>query len=215
MTETEQVRTKTLIFDFDGTLADSFELVMEITYELTGIKPPSEEEVARLRKLPLLKAAAVLHIPLRRAPRLLLKGRQMMLERIHEVHPFPGIPETLKQLHAQGYHLLVISSNSEKNVRTFLRTHKLESFFDGVYGNASIFNKTGSLRRVMKRNQLQPEDCFYVGDEVRDIVAATKAKMEPVAVAWGYQAPEALAKHHPFALVREPQELLKLLPAAY
>lgn len=209
-----QVQSKTLIFDFDGTLADSFELVMEIAYELTGIKPPTEAEVERLRKLPLLKAASAMHIPLRRAPRLLLKGRQMMSERIQEVHPFPGIPETLKELHARGYHLLVISSNSEKNVRMFLRTHKLESFFDGVYGNASIFNKTGSLRRVMKRNRLQPQDCFYVGDEVRDVVAATRAGMEPIAVAWGYQAPEALAKHHPFALVNEPKEFLKLLPAA-
>lgn len=201
---------KTLIFDFDGTLADSFELVMDIAYELTGVERLSKKEEARLRKLPLLKAAREVRVPMRQVPRLLIKGRQMMLERINEVHPFKGIPEVLHALHAADYHLLVISSNSEKNVRTFLRTHKLESFFDGVYGSASLFNKAGSLRKVLKRNRLQAADCFYIGDEVRDVVAATRASIEPVAVAWGYQAPEALAKYHPYALLKEPSELLKL-----
>jgi phosphoglycolate phosphatase-like HAD superfamily hydrolase len=171
---------KTLIFDFDGTLADSFELVIEIAYELTGMPRQSDDEVNRLRHLPLLKAVREMHIPLRLAPRFLVKGRQKMLERIHEVHPFPGIPEVLKELHANGYHLLVTSSNSEHNVRAFLRTNELESYFDGVYGGASLFNKASSLKKVIKRNKLDAGDCFYVGDEVRDIVAATKVGMEPV-----------------------------------
>ena len=201
---------KTLIFDFDGTIADSFELVVEIAYELTGLPRQSDTEVARLRQLPLLKAAREMHIPLRMAPKLLVKGRQKMLERIHEVHPFPGIPEVLKELHDNGYHLLVISSNSEHNVRSFLRTNNLEPYFDGVYGNASVFNKALSLKRVMKRNKLEAVDCFYIGDEVRDVVAASKVGMEPVAVSWGYQAKEALAKHQPYALLKEPTDLLQI-----
>jgi phosphoglycolate phosphatase len=204
---------KTLIFDFDGTIADSFELVVEIAYELTGIPRQSEKEVARLRHLPLLKAAREMRIPLRMAPRLLVKGRQKMLERIHEVHPFPGMPEVLRELHDNGYHLLVTSSNSEHNVRAFLRTNELEPFFDGVYGNASIFNKASSLKKVLKRNKLDVADCFYIGDEVRDIVAANKVGMEPVSVAWGYQAKEALNKYHPFALLDQPTDLLQVFPS--
>jgi len=203
---------KTLIFDFDGTLADSFELVLDIAYELTGIPKQSEEEVARLSQLPLIKVIQHLHIPLRKGPRLLIKGRQRMHERIHEVHPFPGIPKVLKQLHDNGYHLLVTSSNSEHNVRAFLRANKLEGYFDGVYGNAPIFNKAGALKRVLKRNKLDAADCFYIGDEVRDVMAAAKVGMEPVAVAWGYQAKTALAEYHPFALLDRPAELLKVFP---
>jgi HAD superfamily phosphatase (TIGR01681 family) len=204
---------KTLVFDFDGTLADSFELVIEIAYELTGLPKQSDAEVARLRHLPLLKAAREMHIPLRMAPRLLVKGRQKMLERIHEVHPFPGIPEVLRELHDNGYHLLVISSNSEHNVRSFLRTNELEPYFDGVYGNASIFNKASSLKKVLKRNKLDAADCFYIGDEVRDVVAASKVGMEPVAVSWGYQAKQALEKYHPFAILDQPTDLLQIFPS--
>lgn len=204
---------KTLIFDFDGTLADSYELVIEIAYELTDLPRQSDAEVARLRHLPLLKAVREMRIPLRQVPRLLVKGRQRMLERIHEVHPFPGLPEVLHELHDNGYRLLVTSSNSEHNVRSFLRTNELEVFFDGVYGNASIFNKASSLKKVLRREKLNPSDCFYIGDEVRDVVAASKVGMEPVAVAWGYQARAALEKYHPFAILDRPTDLLETFPS--
>ena len=114
---------KTLIFDFDGIIADSFELTLEIAYELTELPRQTDAEVERLRKLPLLKAVRALHIPFGQLAPLIVTGRQKMLERIHEVHPFPGISEVLYELHSAGYHLLVISSNSEKNVRSFF-THQ-------------------------------------------------------------------------------------------
>jgi phosphoglycolate phosphatase len=204
---------KTLIFDFDGTLADSFELVLEIAHELTGSEQIASSEVKRLRQLPLMKVIQELHIPLVRLPRLVLQGRQRMHERIHEVQPFQGIPETLKGLHAAGHHMLVISSNSEKNVRSFLRSNNLETYFDGVYGSVAVFNKSAALRKVIRRNQLDTDGCFYIGDEVRDIVAASRVGIEPVAVAWGYQAPAALGKYHPFALVKKPAELLDIFGA--
>lgn len=201
---------KTLIFDFDGTLADSFEMAVSIAYELTGLPRLKKEEVDKLRRLPLLKALRAMHIPLHKVPRLVVIGRQKMQERIHELQPFLRIPEVLEELQAGGYRLLVISSNSEHNVRTFLRAHKLEDYFEGVYGGASVLNKAASLRKVLKRNHLEPKECFYIGDEVRDIAAARKAGMQPVAVSWGFQASETLAKYQPHALLHEPADLLQL-----
>lgn len=202
---------KTIIFDFDGTLADSFELVLDIAAELTGIPRFPEKEIARLRHMPLTKAVKELHIPMFRLPRLVIKGRQRMSERIDEINLFPGVPEMLKSLHESGYHLLVMSSNSEQNVRSFLRTYNLEGYFDGVYGGVAVFNKATALKKTMRRNRLDPANCYYVGDEVRDIVAASKAKVEPIAVSWGYQAPEALRKYHPLALAKDPADLLAIL----
>jgi phosphoglycolate phosphatase len=154
-----------------------------------------------------------LGVPFHKIPGLIVKGRQSMLGRMNEVAPFQGVPEVLDSLHAAGYHLLVISSNSEKNVRSFLRTNNLELYFDGVYGSASLFNKALTLKKVMRRNKLAAADCFYIGDEVRDIVAATRVGVEPVAVAWGYQAYEALQEYHPYALLSHPKELLRIFPA--
>jgi phosphoglycolate phosphatase len=202
---------RTLIFDFDGTIADSFELAYEIASGLTDTSHIDEAELERLRHMSLRKVIAELKVPVYRLPKLVLRGRQLMHERIHEVHPFPGIPEVLQQLHADPEnHMLVISSNSEQNVRTFLRANNLEPYFDGVYGGAGLFNKATALKRVIRRNRIDTSTCFYIGDEVRDVIAATKVQIEPVSVTWGYQAADALVKQHPFAVVKDPPELLEV-----
>jgi phosphoglycolate phosphatase len=201
---------RTLIFDFDGTLADNFKLGVEIAYELTGIDPLSDEEIERLSQLPVPKIVRELHIPLRKLPGLVIKERQKMHERIHEVKPFVGMPQVLKRLSESGNSLLVISSNSEENVQAFLKAHKLNSYFDGVYGGVALFSKSSILRKVIKRNKIDKSECYYIGDEVRDIVSASRAGVEPVVVSWGYQSPEALAKYHPFALANKPSDLLEI-----
>lgn len=200
----------TLIFDFDGTIGDSFELVLEIAYELTGLSPLSTEEIGRLRQLPVMKAVRELGIPLRHAPRLVLHGRQMMQERMHEVHPFVGVSQALQRLHEAGHHLLIVSSNSEQNVRAFLRANALEPYFDGVYGGVGLLNKASALKKVMRQNKVNAEHCYYIGDEVRDVVAAKKVHVRAVSVAWGYQAASALRAHEPFALIATPVELVEL-----
>jgi phosphoglycolate phosphatase len=204
---------KTLIFDFDGTLADSFELALEIARDLGIVGEMNREEIDRFRGMPPAKIIRELHIPLSRLPRLIVKGRQVMHQRIAEVHPFTDITHVIQELHAQ-YKLLVMSSNSEQNVRAFLRTNNIETCFDGVYGGVGLFNKAASLRKVLRRTKLAPADCFYIGDEVRDVVAATKVRIEPVAVTWGYQAAAALEKYHPYALAKKPRDLLAIFATA-
>jgi len=200
----------TLIFDFDGTLADSFSLMLEIAYRITGIGPLTDEEVARLRRFSIMKVRKELHIPLRKVPRLVTEGRHEMRERIGEVTTFAGIADALEALHSAGHRLLVMSSNSEDNVRAFLRKQGLERYFDAVYGGVGVFDKASSLRKVLRANRLDKRQCWYVGDEVRDIIAAHKVGVRVVSVDWGYQDPAALAEHKPDVLIHQPHELVAL-----
>jgi phosphoglycolate phosphatase len=202
-----------LIFDFDGTLADSFELAVDIAYSLIDLPPITPAEVERLRRMPMVKAVREMGIPLRHVPRLVLAGRQAMAERIDELKPFPGIAEALQALHQADYHMLIMSSNSEQNVRAFLRNNNLEQYFEGVYGGVGLFNKSAALKKTLRRNGLRAEDCYYIGDEARDVTAAKKVHIRPVAVTWGYQAAETLAEHQPFALVTTPPELVEIFEA--
>jgi HAD superfamily hydrolase (TIGR01549 family) len=200
-----------LIFDFDGTIADSMDLAIEIFYEVTG--HPRVEDPARiayLRTLPLLKVAKEARVAPHQIPRLLLRGRSLMHQRIDEVKTFPHLHDTLQQLHEAGYQLFVMSSNSQQNVEHFLQKHALADYFDGVYGGVGLFSKTGALRKIVRRNKLQASDCYYIGDEMRDMNAARKAHIQPIAVAWGYNDVHALRGQNPFAVAEKPSDLLRI-----
>lgn len=198
---------KTIIFDMDGTLADSLEVVLDIVHEVTGSPRPNEAEVEHLRSLPPLKMVKKLGIKWRLLPRLAREWRKRMHKRMNEVHPYRGIPSAVKALHEQGHHLLVISSNSEQNVRKFLRANRLERYFSGVYGNVKILGKAGALRAAIHRNSIDKSGCYYIGDEVRDVVAAKRVGIHAVAVSWGFQNSEALLARRPDVMFNRPSEL--------
>jgi phosphoglycolate phosphatase len=201
-----------LIFDFDGTIANSFEVAEKIFYELTDHEPITDEHlIAHLRRLPLLKAAKEVHISPTQLPRLLIKGRALMRHRMNQVKVFTGIAPVLRELHKDDNKLFIISSNSQSNVEALLKAHDLLDCFDRVYGGVGLFNKAHVLKRVMRRNRIQPKDSFYIGDEVRDINAAKHAGVRIVSVAWGYNDISALKSEKPFAAAMEPADLLRLL----
>jgi phosphoglycolate phosphatase len=198
----------TIIFDFDGTLADSFDLVLDLFYELTGHKHLTPEQITKFRQLSLLRAAKAVQLPPQQLPMLLIKGRTRMANRLGEVKPFHGMESALSSLQNSGQHMLVMSSNSQRNVEAFLKEHGLRQYFDEVYGGIGLLGKTRALKKVMRRNKLHAQDCFYVGDELRDMHAARRAHVRSVAVAWGYNDLAALKTEHPFATAKAPSDLV-------
>jgi phosphoglycolate phosphatase len=194
-----------IIFDFDGTIADSLPLVIRL-YEqmMRGGKPVPREEVERLRGMSLLHVGRELRIMPWKVPFLLARGRAQMRREIGNVDVFPGMPELIRQLHAAGHKLFVVSSNSVHNIRPFLRRYDLNTQFTHVYGNAGLLGKSRLLRLMTKRNHLDLSKTYYIGDEVRDIVAAKKAGMRIVAVTWGYNTEAVLREHEPDFVVTSP-----------
>lgn len=204
----------TIIFDFDGTIADSADLVLELFYELTGHERLTDDEIAELRRLPVRKVGKKVGISVTQVPRLLMKGRTLMRARMNEVKVFPGLHEALEKLHKEGWQLMVISTNSRQNVDTYLKEHELREHFDQIYGNAGLFSKTQSIRKVLRQNKLDRDACFYVGDVVGDMQAARKARIRGVAVAWGYNDISILKAEKPFAYVEKPADLIKIFADA-
>lgn len=200
---------RTLLFDFDGTLADSFGVVVEIFYELTGherIDDPAT--IAHLRHLPLMQVTKELHISPIQVPRLLIRGRKMMSEQIDKVAPFEGIAETLKALHEAGHEMYVMSSNSAHNVEAFLRANDLDEYFVRVYGGIGLLNKAAAIKKVIRQIGLHPESCVYIGDEARDVDGAKRAGVHMIAVGWGYNDPELLKARNPDRVVYTPKDII-------
>jgi phosphoglycolate phosphatase-like HAD superfamily hydrolase len=201
----------TIIFDFDGTLADSMPLILTLFSEITHRPTPPDAEIERLRQLPIPEVIRELKVPLWRVPMLLARGRAQMTSRLTEVKLFAGVPQMLETLHRDGHVMFIVSSNSARNVHTFLRLHELEHYFVRVYGGAGLMGKAQALRKIMRQNHINPMGTVYIGDEVRDVEAAAKVGINDIAVTWGFNGEEALRSHNPYAVARHPSDIPKLL----
>lgn len=207
------VGVNAVIIDFDGTLADSFDQVLDFLLQQTGrqLSDLPVEERDKLKDLSMKDLALQVGIPLWRLPFVYFEGRAKLTKRMHATPIFPGMVEVLAALQAEKYQLFIMSSNSKRNINRFLSEHGLGGYFTRVYGSAGWFGKGPSLKKALKRNHLEPSKTVYVGDEVRDVIAAQIAGMPSVAVNWGFSSDEALLKHSPTILVRSPAELQKSL----
>jgi phosphoglycolate phosphatase-like HAD superfamily hydrolase len=204
-----------IIFDFDGTLADTFETVLHILGELMGHEGPIDQaEVGRLRGMSMMKAAEELRIKPWRMPFMVMRGRRKMSKRIDAIQVVPGMPEVIKKLQNEGHQLFILSTNSVKNIEKFLVRHELIYAFARVYGNVGLLNKARIIKKVVKQNQLDPNETWYVGDEVRDIIGAKHADIRIMAVTWGYNTPAILKKHEPTTLVDTPADIIRTLEEA-
>lgn len=207
------MQQKNIILDFDGTLADSLPLVIELFNAMSLRNKLTEREIDKFREMSAKDLVTHLGVPLWRVPALLVKGRIDLGRRLHEVPIFPGMEEVVRRLFADGHTLFLLSSNSSENIRAFLKAHDIERYFTNIHGNTGIFSKAKALRHIMKRYRLNAADCFSIGDEVRDIEAAHRAGITSIAVSWGYNGPTLLKTYRPDFIVDKPQAILDIFTA--
>lgn len=201
---------KTILFDFDGTLANTLKTVVEIYNKVApeyNCKTVELEDVSRLQAMTishLMKEQGISHITL---AILLVRVRKELHINIDHVKPFFGIEEQLQTLKKMGYQLGIMSSNSQKNVHTFLESNNMKHLFDFVHTSKNIFGKHTAIKRIISNLSLQTNDVVYVGDETRDIEACKKIGVKIAAVSWGYNLPEVLQAMQPDVLIDEPHSL--------
>jgi phosphoglycolate phosphatase len=200
------------IFDFDGTLADSIDHVVGIFQRLgptLGLKP--FDDIAAARSMPARQLMKKLGVSYFRLPRLMRAFQAAAAEGAENLPLQPGIADMLAALHAGGIRLGILSSNREDNIRACLRTHGVEHYFEFVLGYPKLFGKARALRRILKAERVPREEVIYIGDELRDIEAARKARIACAAVGWGWHVPDMLEEAKPTAMLRSPAELLPLM----
>jgi phosphoglycolate phosphatase len=203
---------KLAIFDFDGTLADTYPLFADSLNALAakhGFRQITPGEMHTLRSLSASQVLGALQLPLWRVPAVLADFRRVMLERIHEVQPFAGVLEVLRTLAQRRVALALASSNSLDNVRAVLGPAVLDRFAALECG-ATLFGKPRRLRRILQKTGSDASATIYIGDEIRDAHAAARLGMTFGAVAWGYTDLEALLRLNPAKVFRTPADLLDL-----
>lgn len=188
-----------VMFDFDGTLADSFPWMKRIFNELADkykVRPLTDADEELLRGYTVNQIIQHFDVPLWRIPQAVAYVRQLMAQEIHHIPLFEGIHEMLQHLAEHGATLAVVSSNAEENVRQVLgpESAALIRYYEG---GVAVFGKAPKLRKVLAKSGVRPADAIYIGDEIRDIEAAHEVHIASGAVTWGYNHAEVLQKYTP------------------
>lgn len=206
---------KYLIFDFDGTLADTgaiqveafnriharFDLPKFTKKELLKFKSSSMKDIVkeyRIGPVKLIKIAQAVN--------------QEAGSLIKQANFYPGIKEILLSL-KENYTLGILSSNQLSNIENFFNNQNLSlaSVFAFWHCEKQLFGKDKALKALMKKHQINPVEVLYFGDQVRDVEACQRADVAVAAVSWGFANEELLASAQANFLLNHPSEIIDLL----
>ncbi len=205
-------KIKLIIFDFDGTIADTLSLSIEIVNSLSSIynyAKITDENISYLRTKSAQEIVKLSGIPFYKVPSVAIKFHKEFQVRAGDLKLFDGLRQVLEIL-SHNYELGILTSNSKSNVSNFLEKNNVSTFFSFIVCNQGLFGKSSLLKKIIKKKELTNDEVIYVGDETRDIEAAHKSKIKSVAVSWGFNARDLLEKYKADVIVDTPAELQKL-----
>lgn len=204
---------KHIIFDFDGTLADSTAVfasawnTLAQKYKFKGIEL---KEIDTLKKLSISERSKLFDFPMYKLPMILPQFYKLYRQSLNDVHLFDGMKELLIEIDKRGYKILIISSNSKENILEFLKMNGIHCVADVLCSNR-IFGKDKVMKKFLKEANVDSSDVVYIGDEQRDIVACKKAGIPIIWVEWGYDAKEVVQNDEPEYSVSTPLEILEII----
>ncbi|MFD0827064.1 pyrophosphatase PpaX [Neobacillus sp. M.A.Huq-85] len=206
----------TLLFDLDGTLIDTNELIIA-TY-LHTLEKYYPNKYKREDVLPFM--GPTLHeafstVDPDRVEEMILEYRTYNLAN-HDllVKEFPNVLETIGTLKEKGYKLGVVTTKRHDTSLKGLRLMKLEQYFDVVVAMDHVTKVKPDPEPILKAlEQLnsQPEETIMVGDNFHDILAGKNAGTKTAGVAWTIKGRDYLAKYEPDYMLENMADLLTIL----
>jgi phosphoglycolate phosphatase len=208
------MQSKLLLFDFDGTIADSFPKYKDIINQLSKkykYKRLSDSDIELLRSKGPKEITKIVGISWWKIPFLARDFKKEANKIIKDISMFKGMKEVLKKLKQKGYRVGILTSNSNKNVEDFLAHNKIEEYIDLIVGDVGLFSKAKKIEKAIIKEQFDKKDVFYIGDEVRDIESAKKVGIQVISVTWGFNTAKKLKETNPNFLANTPNELSTIL----
>ena len=208
---------KSIFFDLDGTLTDSGEGIINcaaVTLEHFGIPVPSREEIRVIVGPPLRVSFLKFGVSADQLPEAIsvYRSRYNTIGKF-ENFPYPGIPELLAKLKAQGCKLYVATSKPETTSVEILEHFGLASFFEIIAGAAAdgLRDTKSQVIAYLLEQAGDLDEIIMVGDTVFDVIGAAAHNIPTIGVSWGYGEAEDLRSAGAAAIAHSTDELFTLL----
>ena len=208
-----------ILFDLDGTLTDSGEGIMNCAVHALkhfGLPIPSPTELRTFVGPPLLESFARFGVPEDKLEEAIAVYRQRYLPiGKYENHPYPGIPELLERLQAEGHRLYVATSKPEGTSLEICDHFDLTKYFVKICGASSDNDRSRNTKDAviayLLRECGRDEKIVMVGDTAFDVTGAADHGIPTIGVAWGYGKVEDMEVAGAISIAKDPEELFELL----
>jgi phosphoglycolate phosphatase len=207
------MQCKLVIFDFDGTLANSFPIVLNMLDELAqkfNTKKLNHADIPRLRNYTPRKIMKMHNVRLWKVPAILKFTRTRMRSDAHRIHKFEGVDEVLRELHRRNVKLGIVTTNTRGIVEQVLGP-EIFNLFSYFLGEVSLFGKSKALKKMLSLSGVENSETLAIGDEIRDLDAANKVNIPFGAVSWGFATAEAMNSRNPRFTFTQPAQILELI----
>ena len=213
------MKQKAIFFDLDGTLTDSGEGIINcatLALNHFGLPVPSRQEMRVFVGPPLDQTFIRFGVPEDRAEEAIrvFRSRYMTVGKF-ENFPYPGVPEMLEALKAQGHRLFVATSKPEVLANEVLDHFDLSKYFEKICG-ATLDNSRSHKEAVIRyllEQVTDVENILMVGDTAYDVIGAAAHNIPCIGVTWGYGLAEEMENAGAMALVHDPDELTRMINA--
>lgn len=214
--------SRAIIFDLDGTLADTIEDIAAAVNGALTRRGLAAHGIPALKKMVGngFRALVVAALPPESRNDDLVEEIRIEASTFYAAHPldrtraYPGIPELLAELARLGVPRAVLSNKPHDLV---LRV--VEGLFPGagfavIRGEMPAFPRKPDpasaldIARILER---APADICYLGDSDVDMLTARNAGMLAAGAGWGFRGPEELGLAGADAVLTDPAELLDLI----
>jgi phosphoglycolate phosphatase len=183
----------TVLFDFDGTLADSSKLIIpsiRYTYRKMELQTPPNEILHKFIGPPLHEAFRVIGMPTGLIDRAVEIYRECFNDRnFMDINLFDGIEYLLKTLKDSGVRLAVASVRIEDKLKEICSEIRIDRYFEAVCGRVEeegVLTKADVIRRALHQLGNPKGKTVLVGDSDFDEEGAAEAGIDFIAVMYGF-----------------------------
>lgn len=210
------MRINTVLFDLDGTLINTNELIISSFLHTLNTYYPNQYK--REDVLPFIGPS--LHdtfskIDENKVEEMITSYRKFNHDHHDElVEEYETVYETVRELKKQGYKVGIVTTKARQNVEMGLQLSKLDEFFDVVVTIDDVEHvkpHPEPLQKALELLDAKPEEALMVGDNHHDIVGGQNAGTKTAAVSWTLKGRAYLEAYKPDFMLDKMSDLLPIL----